>query len=99
MDSALSIIVAILTPNRVHELRGTVMDVADTIEDLRPAKPTFTPYQKFVVAILAFLQFTLILDFMIISPLGAIVMPALQITPRQFGWAVSSYAFSAALSG
>jgi predicted MFS family arabinose efflux permease len=36
---------------------------------------------------------------MIISPLGAIVMPALQITPQQFGWAVSSYAFSAAISG
>jgi predicted MFS family arabinose efflux permease len=59
----------------------------------------FSGYQKFVVAILAFLQFTIILDFMIISPLGAIVMPALHISPRQFGWAVSSYAFSAAISG
>jgi predicted MFS family arabinose efflux permease len=66
---------------------------------VNPTKPTFTPYQKFVIAALAFLQFTLILDFMIISPLGAIVMPALQITPQQFGWAVSSYAFSAAISG
>ncbi len=74
------------------------MDTADAM-DLKPAKPAFTPYQKFVVAVLAFLQFTLILDFMIISPLGAIVMPALRITPQQFGWAVSSYAFSAALSG
>jgi predicted MFS family arabinose efflux permease len=36
---------------------------------------------------------------MIISPLGAIVMPALNIGPRQFGWAVSAYAFSAAISG
>src|ERR1700754_1580221 len=59
----------------------------------------FTPYQKFVVGILAFLQFTIILDFMIISPLGAIVIPTLHISPRQFGWAVSSYAFSASLSG
>ena len=31
----------------------------------------FSPYEKFVIAILAFLQFTIILDFMIISPLGA----------------------------
>lgn len=65
----------------------------------QPVTLSFSGYQKFVVAILAFLQFTLVLDFMIISPLGAIVMPALQITPRQFGFAVSAYAFSAALSG
>jgi predicted MFS family arabinose efflux permease len=58
----------------------------------------FTPYQKFVVAVLAFLQFTIILDFMIISPLGAMMMPKLHITPQQFGFAVSSYAFSAAAS-
>jgi hypothetical protein len=34
----------------------------------------FSGYQKFVVALLAFLQFSIILDFMIISPLGAIIM-------------------------
>jgi predicted MFS family arabinose efflux permease len=65
----------------------------------KPVKLKFSPYQKFVVAILAFLQFTIILDFMIISPLGAIVMPALDINTHEFGWAVSSYAFSAAISG
>jgi predicted MFS family arabinose efflux permease len=65
----------------------------------QPVKLKFSPYQKFVVAILAFLQFTIILDFMIISPLGAIVMPALDINTHEFGWAVSSYAFSAAISG
>ncbi len=59
----------------------------------------FTRYQKFVVAMLAFLQFTIILDFMIISPLGAILMPALKISPSQFGVVVSAYAFSAGLSG
>src|SRR5579871_4626800 len=59
----------------------------------------FSSYQKFVVAVLAFLQFTIILDFMIISPLGAMLMPTLHISPHQFGWAVSSYAFSAGVSG
>jgi predicted MFS family arabinose efflux permease len=58
----------------------------------------FTGYQKFVVSILAFLQFTIILDFMIISPLGAMLMPALKITPSQFGVVVSAYAFSAGTS-
>lgn len=60
---------------------------------------SFSGYQKFVVAILAFLQFTIILDFMIISPLGAMLMPALHITPTQFGVVVSAYAFSAGVSG
>src|SRR6201999_259683 len=40
-----------------------------------------------------------ILDFMIMSPLGAIIMPALGITATQFGVAVSAYAFSAGISG
>src|SRR6201994_5210656 len=59
----------------------------------------FSGYQKFVIGVLAFLQFTIILDFMIISPLGAMTMATLHITPQQFGWAVSSYAFSAGVSG
>ncbi len=65
----------------------------------KPLKPGFTRYQVFVIAVLAFLQFTIILDFMIVSPLGAMVMPKLHIDPQQFAWVVSSYAFSAALSG
>src|SRR6202165_1324291 len=59
----------------------------------------FTPYQKFVVASLAFLQFAVILDFMIVAPLGALVMPALDMSPRNFGFIVSAYAFSAGASG
>ena len=63
------------------------------------AAPGFSGYQKWVVGLLAFLQFTIILDFMIISPLGAVVMPELRITPAQFGLVVSAYAFSAGASG
>jgi predicted MFS family arabinose efflux permease len=59
----------------------------------------FSKYQKFVVAVLAFLQFTVVLDFMILSPLGAQLMPGLHITPAQFGMVVSTYAFSAGVSG
>lgn len=60
---------------------------------------SFTGYQKFVVALLAFLQFTIILDFMIMAPLGALMMPALKMAPSQFGVVVSAYAFSAGISG
>lgn len=56
-------------------------------------------YQKFVVGVLAFMQFTITLDFMILSPLGAVLMPTLKIDPAQFGYVVSAYAFSAGLSG
>ena len=59
----------------------------------------FSNYQKFVVAVLAFLQFTIVLDFMMLAPLGALVMPSLKITPSQFGLVVSTYAFAAGLSG
>jgi predicted MFS family arabinose efflux permease len=62
-------------------------------------KPAFTPYQRFIVGLLAFLQFAVILDFMIIAPLGVMIMPALRISPRQFGFVVSAYALSAGLSG
>jgi predicted MFS family arabinose efflux permease len=64
-----------------------------------PQKAVFTSYQKFAIAMLAFLQFSVILDFMIMSPLGAILMPALNITTGQFGLAVSAYAFSAGVAG
>ncbi len=59
----------------------------------------FTPYQTFVVAVLAFLQFTVVLDFMILSPLGAILLRELHVTTKQFGAAVSAYAFSASAAG
>src|SRR5260370_33760029 len=36
---------------------------------------------------------------MIISPLGAIIMPDLDISPQRFGEIVSAYAFSAGVSG
>jgi len=48
---------------------------------------------------LAFLQFAVILDFMLMSPLGAVIMPAMNIAPSQFGLVVSAYAFSAGISG
>ena len=59
----------------------------------------FTGYQKLLVALLALLQFTIILDFMVLSPLGDILMKSLDITPSRFGLVVSSYAFSAGASG
>ncbi len=59
----------------------------------------FTSYQKIVLAVLAALQFTVILDFMIISPIGYILTKELDISTKQFGLVVSAYIFSAATAG
>jgi len=63
------------------------------------AIPSFTRYQRMVVIILAVTQFTVILDFMIMSPLGDILMKSMHLSPSAFGLAVSAYAFSAGVSG
>src|SRR5580704_14201632 len=63
------------------------------------AKIPFSTYQKFVIFILAVTQFSVILDFMIMSPMGDILMKAFTLKPSQFGLAVSAYAFSAGISG
>ncbi len=59
----------------------------------------FSGYEVFVITILSILQFCVILDFMVLSPLGAILLPTLHITTSQFGLVVSAYAFSAGASG
>src|SRR3954464_13028957 len=74
------------------------MQALDKKTDKTAAIP-FTGYQKFVAGLLAFLQFAVILDFMVMSPLGAVIMPSLGISPARFGIVVSAYAFSAGLSG
>jgi len=48
---------------------------------------------------MALLQFTIVLDFMILSPLGDILMKSLEMTTVQFGSVVSAYAISAGISG
>ncbi len=63
------------------------------------ASVPFTGYQKFAIFILAITQFTVILDFMVMSPMGDILMKSLNLKPSQFGLSVSAYAFSAGLSG
>jgi predicted MFS family arabinose efflux permease len=62
-------------------------------------KAKFTSYQIIVVALLALTQFSVVLDFLVISPLGYMVMKSMSLSPNQFGLAVSVYAFSAGVSG
>ncbi|WP_317896651.1 MFS transporter [Aurantibacillus circumpalustris] len=59
----------------------------------------FTSYQIFIIVIMALLQFTVVLDFMILAPLGDMLMKNLGMTTKQFGTVVSAYAISAGISG
>ena len=59
----------------------------------------FSSYQVIVIILLALTQFTVVLDFMVMSPLGDMLMKSMSLTTSQFGFAVSGYAFSAGISG
>ena len=69
------------------------------MEDIDIKKIGFTGYSKFIIFILAFVQFTVVLDFMVLSPLGEQLLRELHINTKQFGLLVASYAFSAGISG
>jgi len=60
---------------------------------------TFTSYKKIIILLLAILQFTIVLDFMILAPLGDILMKSMNMSTKQFGTVVSAYAISACISG
>ncbi len=73
----------------------TEQTLTTPIDDRQEISRGFSRYQLVLIALLAIVQFTIIIDFMIMSPLGAVIMPALDISASQFGVAVSAYAFSA----
>ena len=55
--------------------------------------------ERFFLFTLAGIQFTHILDFMIMMPLGPQFIKALSINTHQFGLLLSSYTFAAAIAG
>ena len=55
--------------------------------------------ERFFLLTLAGIQFSHILDFMIMMPLGPILMKDFGIGTHEFGLLVASYSFSAAISG
>ena len=54
---------------------------------------------RVVLLVLSAVQFTNIVDFMIVMPLGRRLKEAMSIDPQQFSWVVASYTLSAAASG
>lgn len=56
-------------------------------------------HELLLLLALAGIQFTHILDFMIMMPLGPVFVTQFGISPRQFSLLVSAYTFAAAISG
>ncbi len=63
------------------------------------SSPLSSRDESFFLLTLAGIQFSHILDFMIMMPLGPILMRTLGIGTHEFGLLVAAYSFSAALSG
>jgi len=55
--------------------------------------------ERIILLLLTLLNFTHIMDFMIMMPLGNYLMPYFDITSQQFSWLVAAYTFSAGISG
>lgn len=56
-------------------------------------------HEGWLLAVLAAIQFTAVLDFMIIMPLGPQYMRVFHIGPAEFGLIISAYAISAGIAG
>jgi predicted MFS family arabinose efflux permease len=69
------------------------------IKETPSIKLKFSSYEVFVILLLALTQFTVVLDFMVMSPLGDMLMKSMGLSTSQFGLCVSAYAFSAGISG
>jgi predicted MFS family arabinose efflux permease len=55
--------------------------------------------EKLIITVLFFVQFTHMVDFVVMMPLGPKLVRAFSLTPSQFSYVISSYAFSAAIMG
>jgi predicted MFS family arabinose efflux permease len=63
-------------------------------------EPPLSPrHERYLLFTLAGIQFSHILDFMIMMPLGPVLIKAFGIGTHEFGLLVASYSFSAACSG
>jgi predicted MFS family arabinose efflux permease len=58
-----------------------------------------TAHERRLLWLLALMQFTIIMDFMVMMPLGPQIMHAFHISPAAFATAVSAYSWCSGLSG
>lgn len=63
-----------------------------------PNPVSLNPEEKRLLYTLASVQFTHIVDSMVLMPLGPMLMRLFEIGPAQFGWLVSAYTWSASFT-
>lgn len=66
---------------------------------LMPTNNISVAKERLIIFILAAIQFTHLVDFMVIMPLGKQFMEVFSISPQQFSLIVTAYALAACLSG
>jgi len=71
----------------------------DNSGNFAPLHNHMTWKERIILFLLASINFTHILDFMVMMPLGNKLMPYFHITPQQFSIIVASYSISAFVSG
>jgi predicted MFS family arabinose efflux permease len=64
-----------------------------------PPKLVWKSGERPLLAVLSIIHFTIIVDFLIMMPLGPQYMRVFGVTARQFGFMVSAYALSASVAG
>ena len=72
---------------------------APTSDSNAPSAALPAREERVLLTTLAAVQFTHILDFMIMMPLGSQLMRAFGVSPTQFSWLVAAYGLSAAVTG
>lgn len=80
-------------------MQENLLDEVENVKQPVSKLPDFSSYQILLITLLALTQFTVVLDFMVMNPLGYKLMKAMNLSTSQFGVVVSSYAFSACASG
>jgi predicted MFS family arabinose efflux permease len=68
-------------------------------DDASPGQKSLTRREWGLIVLLAAINFTHVLDFVIIMPLGDMLRHQLGITPQQFGFVVAAYGFTAMAAG
>lgn len=68
------------------------------MEAAAPSEAEVIRKENLLVYVLGAIQFVHILDFVILMPLGPMLMRTFNVTPSQFGLLVSSYTFAAGIS-
>jgi predicted MFS family arabinose efflux permease len=94
-------LVGIRNPGSLHHRTNSAVHclVLQNMSIKHQSTPSADLNEWILLAVLASIQFTNLMDFVILMPLGPQLMRIFSISPQQFGLIVSAYTFSAGIVG